>query len=435
MSARAPERRPTVHIITIGCPKNEVDSDRMAASLARSFTVAPDPDSADVIVVNTCAFIAEATEESVAVVLESASWKAEKEGRVLVVAGCMPSRYRDELASLLPEADAFVPVADEASIARVVASLTGHGTAVPRPEHAGRTQPGPSAYLQVSDGCHRSCSFCTIPTIRGDHVSRPFDEIVAEARWLVAHGAKELVLVGQDVSAWGTDLLGQQTLADLVRRLAATDGLAWLRLMYVQPDGLTPDLLEAMAESPAVCRYLDIPLQHASKPILRAMHRRGDAAEFARLMGTVRGLLPGVFLRSTFIAGFPGESRHDAEILERFLRDASLDYAGVFPFSPEEGTVAAALPGQVPPRTRRARTQRLRDIADEIGFDRAAQLVGRRLEVLVTGPEDDVCVGRHRGQAPEVDGIVALDRDIAAGQIVEVEIVDALGYDLVGEVV
>ena len=427
--------RPAVHFVTMGCPKNEVDSDRMAASLDPSFRLVDDLDAADVAVVNTCAFIREATEESIDVVLAlTGEWKAARPGRTVIVSGCMPARYGSDLAAAMPEVDAFVPVAEEENLARVVAGLTGIDL-VCAPIASARRAPGPSAYVQVSDGCHRRCTFCTIPDIRGDYVSRPLPEVVAEARLLVAGGARELVLVGQDVSSWGRDLPGAPVLADLVREVARVEDLRWLRLMYVQPDGITPGLLETMASEPAVCRYLDMPLQHASRSVLRRMARSGDAAEFLRLIGVVRDLLPGVFLRTTLISGFPGETREDAQRLADFLRDADLDYAGVFAYSAEEGTPAAELDGQISARTRSARAQRLRDVAFDIGTAKAASLVGRTLEVLVEGvDEEGVAVGRHRGQAPEVDGLVLLDRAVRPGTLVEVEIVDTLGYDLVGEV-
>jgi ribosomal protein S12 methylthiotransferase len=243
--------------------------------------------------------------------------------------------------------------------------------------------------------------------------------------------------VGQDVSAWGRDLPGDESLSTLVGRLADVQGLAWLRLLYIQPDGITPDLLEAMTASAVVCRYLDIPMQHASRPVLAAMGRQGRDTDYLRLLGTVRAALPGVALRSTFIAGFPGESRADYESLQRFVRTARLDYAGVFAFSSEEGTAAASLTPKVAARTVKARVQRLRDLSDEIGFELAASRIGTRVEVLVEGVDDDgYTVGRHRGQAPEVDGGVLLrgGEGIAPGTIVDAEIVEALGYDLVGEV-
>jgi ribosomal protein S12 methylthiotransferase len=429
-------QRPAVAFVTLGCPKNEVDSDRMAASLAGAFDVVDEIEGADVVVVNTCAFIQDATEESVSVVLEVAQeWKGADAGRVLVVAGCMPSRYGADLAAAMPEVDAFLTVLDEETLVEVLATLTGTIAPVSAASRPQRTAPGPWAYLQVSDGCHRACTYCTIPSIRGPYRSRPLDELVEEARLLVSGGARELVLIGQDTSSWGHDLAGAPVLADLVRALAGVDGLAWLRLMYVQPDGITPDLLETMAAEPVVCHYLDMPLQHASRDVLRRMGRRGDGAEYLRLVGAVRGYLPDVALRTTVIAGFPGETREDARRLQDLCRDARFDFVGVFPFSPEEGTPAAEMEGAVPPRTRRARAQRLRDVCDEVGFERAADHIGAVLDVLVEGTDEDgEPFGRHRGQAPEIDGVVLLDRECAPGDIVKVEIVDALGYDLVGEV-
>jgi ribosomal protein S12 methylthiotransferase len=426
--------RPRVAFVTLGCPKNEVDSDRMAASLSGRFDLVPNIDEADMVVVNTCSFIREATEESIGVVLDVAGeWKSAAEGRSLVVTGCMPSRYGQDLSEALPEVDEFVAVADEGAIAQVLYRLAKLPEA-PAPASAGRLAPGPSAYLQVSDGCHRACTYCTIPSIRGPY-SRTAREILVEARALVAGGARELVLIGQDISSWGRDLPDTPVLADLVRKLAKVEGLAWLRLMYVQPDAITPDLLEAMAASPVVCRYLDMPLQHASREVLRRMGRRGDAAEYLRLIGIIRSLLPGVTLRTTLIAGFPGETREDSKRLLDFVRDARLDYVGVFPYSAEEGTPAAGMPDQVPNRTIIARAQRLRDAADEIGVEKVADLIGRTLDVLVEGVDEECrTFGRHRGQAPEIDGFVILDTAAAAGEIVSAVIVDTLGYDLIGEV-
>jgi ribosomal protein S12 methylthiotransferase len=345
----------------------------------------------------------------------------------------MPSRYGEDLEASMPEVDAFVPVADETALAEVLGRLTGVGA--PTQASPSRLTPGPSAYLQVADGCHRACTYCIIPTIRGPYVSRTSPEILSEARSLVRAGARELILIGQDISSWGHDLPDRPVLADLVRELSGVEGLAWLRLMYVQPDEITPDLLEAMASSPVVCRYLDMPLQHASKDVLRRMGRRGGAGEYLRLIGVVRDLLPGVALRTTLISGFSGETRDDAKRLVDFVREAELDYVGVFPYSPEDGTVAAGMPDQVPARTRVARAQRVRDAADEIGFRRVAALVGSTLEVLVEGvDEDGTTFGRHRGQAPEIDGIVLLDIHRQPGEIVHARIVDSMGYDLVGEV-
>jgi ribosomal protein S12 methylthiotransferase len=440
-----------VHIVTLGCPKNEVDSDRMAARLAAAGSVlAADLETAQVAVVNTCAFIGDATEESIGVVVDLArEWKAARPGRLIIVTGCMASRYADDLPGELPEVDAFVPVADEARIAEVVAELTGAGepqadAAVPME----RTGGGPSEYVTVSDGCHRSCTYCVIPSIRGDYVSRPEDDIVAEARLLAAGGTREIVLVGQDVSAYGRGMPSGAPASDLpalVRRIPAeAAGLAWLRVMYVQPEGVTDELLDAMAGSPVVCRYLDIPLQHASERVLRAMGRRGDAGSFLELLSRVREALPGIRLRTTFIAGFPGERESDVDELLAFIQAARFDYPGVFAYSPEEGTPAATMPGSLSEAERARRANLVSQAAEEIGVARVGLLEGDTLDVLVEGtdrespfgpPDAAVTVGRWRGQAPDVDGAVYVDGAVEPGAIVTVRIVETLGYDLFGEVV
>lgn len=427
-----------VAFLTLGCPKNEVDTDKMRAAVGGSaYQVVDDFDDADAIVVNTCSFIEAATTESIETVLSiAAEWLPDKADRHILVAGCMPSRYGSDLATSMPEVDAFVPVAEEGALLDVLERLTGVPSAPSAaPACPARTSSGPSAYLQISDGCHRSCAYCTIPAIRGPYRSRPLGDIVEEAKVLVELGAKEIVLIGQDITAYGRDVDAEATLADVVSAVASVAGVRWLRLMYAQPDGVTDELLEAMASHDNVCRYLDMPLQHASRPVLRAMRRSGDAESYLALLGRIRAAMPDVVLRTTLIAGFPGETRDDVRVLERFLNDARFDYVGVFPYSQEDGTDAAKAAEQIPIRTRRRRAQKLRDVAEVIGFEKAAERVGSKLEVLVEGVDEDdgVVVGRWRGQAPEIDGLVLLDAG-SAGDMVEVEIVDSLGYDLEGEV-
>lgn len=409
-----------------------------AAVLASAFELVDDPACADVVVVNTCSFIREATEESIATVMDYAhQWAPAGEARRLIVAGCMPSRYGDELNRAMAEVDAFLPVGEEGRLLPLISELTGVPWEDPeRPGGCGaRLATGPSAYVQISDGCHRRCTYCTIPSIRGDYRSRPIAEIVSEVRSLASSGAREIILIGQDISAYGRDLDCSDTLPDVVRAVAAVEGVDWLRLMYVQPDGITDELLDVMADCPNVVEYLDMPLQHASEPVLRRMARRGDADSYLELIGRIRDALPGVALRTTLIAGFPGESRADARVVEEFVDEADFNYLGVFPYSQEEGTVAAGYPDQVPARTRRARAQRLRDRADERGVARVESLVGSTLEVLIEGYDDEEqsVVGRWRGQAPEIDGIVILDRG-EAGQIVNAIVTGAMGYDLEAKV-
>jgi len=427
---------PSICFQTLGCPKNEVDSDRMQAAVSSSaLRLTADIDEADVAVLNTCAFISDAVEEAVSVILELAAWKAARAGRRIVVTGCLPSRYAGSLAHELPEVDAFVPVADEATLVAVIAQLTGTAVAAAG-NVALRTIPGPTAYLQVSDGCHRTCAYCTIPSIRGPYVSTPLQRIVEEARFLINAGAREIVLIGQDISAYGRDLETAVALPAVIESVATLPGEFRVRLMYVQPDGVTDALLGTIAAHENVCRYLDMPLQHASRNVLRRMVRSGDAAKFLNLIARIRTALPGVALRTTVMAGFPGETRADARILEDFLREAAFDYVGVFAFSPEEGTAAGAMSDQVAKRTRLARAQRLRDVADAVGIEAAAGRVGDTVRVLIEGSDEPgMSVGRTDGQAPEIDGEVLIGAEIVSGSFVMARIIDSIGYDLVGEVV
>jgi len=426
---------PAIAFVTLGCPKNEVDTDRMAAAVSSSaYRLVDDIADADAVVLNTCAFIQPATEEAIAEFFSlHADWRPARPGRRIIVAGCLPSRYGDELRDALAEADALLPVTAEGGLLATLEELLG--SPAKAASGPGRLIPGSTAYLKVSEGCDRRCAYCTIPAIRGPFVSAPLDALVDEARWLIDHGARELVLVGQDIASYGVDLCAGEDLAMLVQRLDALEGDFRLRLMYVQPDGVTYALLDALANASHVCRYLDIPLQHASGPVLAAMGRTGDAAAHLALVDRVRSVLPGVVLRTTIMTGFPGETNDDARVLEEFLAEAELDYVGVFTYSPEEGTVAASLPEQVEPAVADERAQRVRDIADSIGFARAAALVGTRQKVLVEGfDEDGELFGRTCGQAPDVDGVTLVDTEVPVGDFVELTITDSLGYDLIGEV-
>jgi ribosomal protein S12 methylthiotransferase len=426
---------PAIAFVTLGCPKNAVDSDRMAAAVEGSaYRVVDDPDDADVVVLNTCSFIQAATEESIAEAFTLAGeWRPARGGRKLVIAGCMVSRYGDDLAEALPEADAFLSVADEPSLTAVLEGLLG----TPADARGGvrRTAPGPTAYLKVSEGCDRRCAYCTIPYIRGPFVSAPVDEVVAEAQHLVDGGAREIVLIGQDIARYGLDLAHETDLAGLLEQLDQLVGDFRIRLMYVQPDGVTDRLLATISASAHVCHYLDIPLQHASAEVLDAMGRTGSPEHHRALLARIRTALPDVALRTTVMAGFPGETEAQAAELESFLAEAAFDFVGVFAYSPEDGTPAASLPDQIPDEHRTERAQRLRDAADAAGFARAEALVGTVQRVLVEGDEEGELVGRTCGQAPEVDGLTVLDFAAPVGQFVDVRIIDAAGYDLIGAAV
>lgn len=433
----------SVFFVTLGCPKNEVDTDRMQAHLDLSgYRVTDDPDEADIVVLNTCGFIEDAVSESIDTALGLAAWRDARDGRRLIVAGCMVSRYGSSLENELTEPDAYVAVADEHTLPSVIAELLGGGAAGRRGQSSSfdpavlRTSGRHSAYLQVADGCFRDCAFCTIPSIRGPYRSRTHDSIVTEARTLVDGGAREIVLIGQDISAWGRDLTDDRTLADIAASVAGVTGVDWLRLMYVQPDGISERLLEMIAATDAIVEYLDLPLQHASPSILRAMNRSGSAERFLELLARIRATVPGIALRTTFIAGFPGETDRDVEGLIEFIDEARFEYAGVFPYSPEDGTPAATLPGLPDATERLARAQAVRDAADTQSTAALAARVGTIAQVLVDGvDEEGVAVGRLRVQAPEVDGLVFLDRSLTPGTMCDVRITDSLGYDLEGSVV
>lgn len=429
---------PRVCLVTMGCAKNEVDSAAMARALARAgYDVDAPAEEADVIIVNTCSFIQSATEESLEAVFEAASLPKVAQGRAsVVVAGCMPARYGDDLEGELTEAAAFVPCSKEDDIVAVLGRLTGFaGTPeAPAPARpAGEGEAPVFAYVKISDGCDRFCSYCTIPHIRGRYRSFPYEDVRAEVAREVAAGAREIVLIAQDTGRWGQDLPGGRDLAWLVDTLAGEFPDTWLRVMYLQPEGVTDELLAVMAARENVCSYLDIPLQHVSAPILRAMNRAGSAEKFAALVDRVREAVPGITLRTTLIAGFPGETDEQFEALRDFVSEGLFDYVGVFPYSREEGTAAADLPGQIDEDEKAERAQVLRDTADEASRVRIAERVGAPMAVLVEGVEEDgQLYGRAQCQAPEVDGVTFVGAG-RVGEVVEVVIADTLLYEMEGE--
>lgn len=453
--------RSSVCLVTLGCAKNEADSARLATLLARRFTLVDDPARAAAVVVNTCGFIEDAVSESLDTLLEL----ADSAGSPLVVAaGCLVSRYGDEFSRALPEAGLAVPLGDlhridelvEIALARDRATGTRAGAGGLRPSavDAPASRPpaparalwsvaptvfGPTAYLTISDGCRRTCSFCTIPSIRGGFVSRPPRDVVAEAEALVSGGAKEVVLVGQDTASYGRDLPAdggvRWSLARLIRRLAERVGeRAWIRVLYLQPDSLDEELLQAMAEGRGVCGYLDVPVQHADPGVLAAMRRSGSEQDIRGMVDRVREAMPDATLRTTVMVGFPGETARAFDRLRRLVGEGLFDYVGVFAYSREEGTPAAELPDQVRADVKRRRRDTLVAEADASWARTAAGLVGRELTVLVEGPADEPgfdWVGRSQGQAPGVDGVVYWTGP-RPGPFAQVLVESAVGYDLLG---
>ena len=431
-----------VAFTTLGCPKNEADSDAMRARVMSSeYELTDSLEESDVIVLNTCSFIEDATQESIDTILAIAEEHLGVGDRSLIVTGCMPSRYGDELVAEFPEVAAFVAIADQGDIVSVIERITGIPAFMEGRSYDAilRTVDAPFAYVKISEGCDRSCAFCAIPLIRGPYRSRGLSDVVEEVSALVASGVREIVLVGQDTGIWGRDLQGSPSIADLLRAVSRAAEDAWVRIMYLQPAGVTDELLDTMRELSNVVEYFDIPLQHASRSVLRAMHRSGDGAAFLELLDRIRTRVPGAVIRTTLIAGFPGETEDDFDELLTFIENARFDYVGVFPYSPEAGTSAAELSGQIPDEVRLERAQEVRDLADAISADIAESRVGSTVTVLVEGYESDgereEPLGRWRGQAPEIDGAVHLDTDAEPGTFIEVRLTDTFAYEFEGAVV
>ncbi len=426
-----------VCFVTLGCAKNEVDTAEMTKRVsAAGYSVCDDPAAADVVIVNTCSFIQAATEESLEAIFEVCGLPNFTRGEAkLIVAGCMPARYGDDLAGELDEAQAFVPCSKEDDIVEVLADMLGEAAPTsPSQSQANVWAASPAAYVKISDGCDRFCSFCAIPYIRGRYHSFPLAHIRASVAERVAAGVREITLIAQDTGRWGEDFEEPSNTATLLSTLADEFPDTWFRLMYIEPQGVTDELLDVIATKANVCSYLDVPLQHASKPILRAMNRRGDASSHRELVKRIREHVPGITLRTTLIAGFPGETEEDLEVLREFLEDVEFDYVGVFPYSQEEGTKAASMDGQIDESVKIERAQILRDVADAIGEAHVSQRIGREMDVLVLGREEDgQLYGRAACQAPEVDGVVYLSEG-QVGEIVRVRISDTLVYEMEGDV-
>jgi ribosomal protein S12 methylthiotransferase len=432
-------------MISLGCPKNLVDSEIMLGELARrGYDVVNDLDSADTVVVNTCAFIEEAQQESIDTILEVVGRKGRGVEKVLV-AGCMVNRFGDQLAKEIPEIDGFVGLDQLRDVGDVV--QLGGGPPLPAPSHLVFDHTAPRllttqghAYLKVAEGCNNPCTFCAIPIWRGRFRSRTIESLVEEAKQLEAAGITELNLIAQDTTRYGEDLgIRRHGLVRLVEALLAATSISWIRFLYAYPTTLDEDLLRLMGTEERFCSYLDMPLQHSHGDVLTAMRRGGDAKRYLRLLERARELAPDVFLRSTFIVGFPGETEEHFRDLVAFVEQARFDHLGAFAYSPEEGTPGAELPGRVPRHTQRRRLRQLLEAQKPIALAQRQRLVGRRMTVLVEGvceESEHLLQGRHHGMAPQIDGRVLLNDGTApAGTLVEVEITEAFADDLVGHIV
>ena len=449
-----------IGFVSLGCPKNLVDSEVMLGMAEQDgHEITADASQADVLVVNTCAFIDRAKQESIDTILEMAELKKQAPGRKLVVTGCLAERYRDELKKEIPEIDAVLGTGEVGSFTSVLGTRPeARGTTAPvafytRPPVFGvdlptyiydadtprkRVTPGHYAYVKIAEGCDYKCAFCIIPKMRGHYRSRSIESVVAEARQLAAQGVKELLLISQDTTFYGIDRGERGALPALLRALNKIAGIEWIRLLYLYPTTITADVIDAIAELDKVVKYIDLPLQHASDAVLKRMKRPGTRASYTRLLHNLRARIPGVALRTTFIAGFPGETDADVAELEAFIEEIGFDHVGVFTYSHEEGTSAFALEDDVPAEAKAARQARLMARQRDLVAARQQARVGERTRLVVDGvsPEHELVLqGRLPGQAPEIDPVVYLtDCDpsaFPAGGFVDVEIVGAEGYDLV----
>jgi ribosomal protein S12 methylthiotransferase len=453
-----------IGFVSLGCPKNLVDSEvMMGLSQEGGHTLTPVPQDADVLVVNTCAFIDSAKEESINAILELAEFKKNGRCKRLVVTGCLGERYRDELKAQIPEIDAVLGTGDvpqivdaiEGSATRktipltLVSALNQPRPLIPNPQSLPTylydaetprvfTTPRHFAYLKVAEGCDYKCSFCIIPTLRGHYRSRPVDAIVREARSLAARGVRELILISQDTTFYGRDLNEGAALPKLLRELNEVEGIDWIRLLYLYPTTITDEILDAMAECRKVCKYIDLPLQHAADDVLRRMKRPGTGKGYEQLLARVRERVPGVSLRTTLIVGFPGETAEEFEQLRAFVRNVEFDHVGVFTYSHEEGTSAHQLQDDVPAAVKTKRRNTL--MADQKRVVTRAQRrkIGTQVRIMVDGPAPDhelVWLGRLEGQAPEIDPVVYLTEAdpeaLEPGALLDAQIVGAREYDLV----
>jgi ribosomal protein S12 methylthiotransferase len=444
-----------VYMHTLGCPKNRVDSEIMLGALAEAgYRLVQEPRQAEVIVVNTCGFIESAKQESVGAIVELAELKAEGRCRKLVVAGCLTQRYHAELAAELPEVDHFVGTGAYQDIARIVADAQASRVVVPDPDfvHAASTPrvnslPAHTAYLKIAEGCDNACAFCIIPALRGPQRSRALEDLVAEADALAANGTVELSLVAQDLTAWGQDLPGRPRLHHLLPALCRVEGIRWIRLHYAYPRDFPDALVDVIAGEPKIVKYLDMPLQHSSDRLLRAMRRGRDSSFLRALLARLRARVPGIALRTSLIVGLPGETDDDFEDLLSFVREQRFERLGVFEYSREEGTPAAEMPDQVPDEVKRRRFDAVMRTQQQIAAAHQRAWIGRRVDVLVEGASEEsehLLAGRTPQQAPEIDGVTYLNEvaipgeegtAVYPGEIVTAEVTDAADYDLVARVV
>lgn len=434
-----------IGFVSLGCPKNLTDTETMLGLLGDKFEIVTDPFQAEIIIVNTCGFIESAKQESINTVLEMAQYKETGCLKKLIVTGCLAQQYRDVILEEIPETDAVVGTGSYQDIAEVLEKVLDDERPVVTgdingeiPENLPKIQATPpyTAYLKIAEGCDNHCTYCIIPFLRGKYRSRTPENILAEAKNLAERGVTELVLIAQDTTSYGCDLEGDMTTAKLLRSLGEVDGIRKIRLLYCYPEKVTDELICEMARNPKVCKYIDIPMQHAADPVLKRMGRRVSNAQLRTLVKKLRTAMPEITIRTTFITGFSGETEEDFLVLKDFVREMKFDRVGVFPFSLEEGTPAEKLDGVIPEEIRKARADEIMEMQQDISLEINQSKIGKTMEVLCTGQlRDGRYEGRTDGDAPEIDGSVVFEADKAApGEYVNVLITEAGAYDLEGKV-
>lgn len=455
MKTQTTDSKQKVHFISLGCPKNLVDSEIMAGTLMNEgYSVVGEAEGADTVIVNTCGFIEDSKAESIQRILDMAALKDQGQVKRVVVAGCLTQRYKNDLVEGLPEADLFVGSGEFQNIAKI---LKGHDSgdtkktffnlptylqqdSTPRVN----SQPGHRAYLKISEGCLKRCAFCAIPVIRGNLQSRTLESVVNEAKLLVAGGVKELLIVSHDFTDYGWDLRrknpnAKETPAELLRQLSQLEGVEWVRMLYLYPDGITPEMIDLIKNSPKLVKYFDMPLQHINNQVLKRMNRKMTREEIETVLMNIREQIPDAVIRTQFIVGFPGETEEEFEELLQFIADQQFDRVGCFKYSPEESTPGGKMADQVDEETKQRRYEAVMEVQQNISREKHRAFIGKTVDVLVEGFSEEtelLLQGRTSQQAPDIDGVVLInDGEAKVGDIVKVRITDSMEYDLIGEIV
>lgn len=433
--------------ISLGCDKNLVDSEVMLGLLdKKGYKIVDEESEADVIVINTCCFINDAKEESVQTILEMAEYKKEGRLKALIVTGCLAQRYQQEILDEIPEVDAVLGTTSYDKITEAVEeALTGNGhvevtdiNALPLVDEKRLvTTGGHFAYLKIAEGCDKHCTYCIIPKLRGNYRSVPMERLIKEAEDLAEQGVKELILVAQETTVYGQDIYGEKSLHKLLKELCKISGIRWIRILYCYPEEIDDNLIQVIKEEPKICHYLDLPIQHASDEILKRMGRRTSKKQLVEIIGKLRSEIPDIALRTTLITGFPGESEANHEELMEFVDEMEFDRLGVFTYSPEEDTPAADMPEQIEESVKEDRQAELMELQQDIAFDKAEDMVGSEVLMMVEGKvaDENVYVGRTYKDAPNVDGLIFVhtDAELITGDFAKVKVTGALEYDLIGE--